>query len=574
MLTLSPEPLEKRALRLSAFTAALGISLIFHFILFALLMFAPFSKTQKAQVSSEAIFRKVLKAVNEKFPDRFKEMMSSSNMPNIELNQNLSNIKILDSNLHEEKQVEIFRDVLLKYLENPQLFDEATGSLEISASDLLDFLKKNEVSASGYEVFSSAGASDEKSFQLSILDKKKSRRLERRMNATETVKELFKKRGDLVHIEMEGYTEKVPAEYFYRDSPFNDILAEGPQLFFAVSGFPDLWEKDLSPAEAGHKTYGLQNQQLKDVFNVVLITDSGMINRLEREGKYLSLSHKNKQDVSDILQSKVLDELMSYPEEEQLRRFQQQYLTPEKLNDRETADFTLKFFRSNLNNILIQISDISNAFDYVEEIYFNKAIESRLIEFIQTHMDTRVGLEFVLFLASQYRFERKALMLLSLAYEEARTLLPRRMYRSEIHNKKAKCFIIKEMYEQLVSELNRLGYETIDEAARQYAREEKKLYGHLVSLGGEKGNIGLLALGRFYWRFDLKDLAITTWKKISDSYSTPLLDEIRLILSDGMKIESTYTLIDMTLNSFDSRNSKKLLDRLVRFGRWNKRGEI
>lgn len=558
----------------NTFSMAVAASIVFHLLLFTLFILpVPFLGNQKASASSEENFLKALREINEEFPDRFKDLFPDATAPNITLDQHLADIKIQGAELSDAEEAAILKEVLLKFLENPELFKDSGESLEITAADIQKFLQSSDIEASGYDVFTAPSASGEEGFNLSVLGKQKGRRLERQMSAPVTVKELYKKEGGMVIVDMDGFTKSVPAEYFYRESPFKDILADGPRNFFIVSGFPDLTNEDQPDEESGSKAYSLSDMKLKDVFTVFLIRDVSAIQVLEPSEKSMTTYEPKNKDLSDIPQAAVLDDLMRYSEEEQLRKFQKMYFTPDKLNDRETADFTLKFFRSNLNNVLIHVSELSTAFDYIEEVHFNKAVDSRLIDFIKSHGDTRVGLEFIMVLASHYRFERKALMLLSAAYEEARKTLPLRMYRSEVHNKKAKSFVIKEMYEQLVGELYRLGYTTIDDAAREYAREEEKLYRYLISLDGEKRNIGLFALGRFYWRFDMRSLAVGTWNKIPDTYSTPLLDEIRLIQSNKRKLDSTYSLIDNTLQFYDNRNTGNLLKRLVQYKRWSKRGQ-
>lgn len=554
------------------FSTALGISLIFHLLLFLLFSLPiPFLSVQKTPASSEAILKKAIKAINEEFPDRFRYLFPDAPAPNITLDKDLTDIKIQGAEFSDEEQAAVLKEVLLKFLENPELYKKYGKSLKITAADIQKFLQNFDIEASGYDVFTAAGTSGEESINLSLLEKQKARRLEQQNNAPDTVKELYKKEGGMVLVEMEGFTKSVPAGYFYRESPFKEILAEGPRMFFIVSGFPDLTDGVQHDKKNGPEADSLSDMKLRDVFDVFLIQDTSAIQVLRPSGESTTTSKSSNKELTDISQTEVLDDLMHFSEPEQLNKFQKMYLTPKKLNDGETADFTLKFFRSNLNDVLIHISGISTAFDYVEEIYFNKAIDGRLIEFIQAHGDTKVGLEFMLVLASRYRFERKALMLLAAAYEEARETLPLRMYRSEIHNKKTKCFVIKEMYEQLVREINKLGYKTIDEAAKEYAKEEAKLYQYLVSMDGARRNIGLFALGRFYWRFDMRELAVDTWKEISDTFSTPLLDEIRLILSNKRKLEATYLLIDNTLQFYDNKDTEKLLKRLVQFERWSRR---
>jgi hypothetical protein len=282
--------------------------------------------------------------------------------------------------------------------------------------------------------------------------------------------------------------------------------------------------------------------------------------------KELMLTESFKEHFDDFL-----DKFLTLPEEEQFLYFKKKYLDKYDLESDELAYLTRKFIHSNLNNIIIPVSDISLAFDYIEELYFNKPLEYQFLKFLRENPDTNVSAEFLLTLASHFDFERRAIEYLYQAYDEAKKYLSQKYRISEVYNKQVKCYIIKETYEKLLKILEERGYSTLDKVSDRYVEEQIGLYETVINMGGKPRNHGLYDLGCLYWGLGLRDLALATWTQIDDSYQSEALNSIKDELTWHDGVQKAYPRIDRILIWAANRGIKERLKRLISLGKWNSR---
>jgi hypothetical protein len=262
---------------------------------------------------------------------------------------------------------------------------------------------------------------------------------------------------------------------------------------------------------------------------------------------------------------------MTLPELEQLKKFQADYLDRDEIENQSLIKLTQEFTRNNLSTIMFDINDITSAFDYIEEIYFNKALDHFFYKIWLMTPTSRVGVEFLLCIADHIRFEKNGLYFLQKAYEEANDFLSHKYHQTEMFNKIQKCFVIKDVYENLVRKLPALGFNSIEQVRAHYQDVERGVYTLLLDLGEEAKNIGLYELGRFAWKNEQYLEALKHWENIENSYSTKSLQDIRRVISQNLELNHTVLGINSSLNWYGERKQSAFIARLTQYGKWQNR---
>jgi len=403
----------------------------------------------------------------------------------------------------------------------------------------------------------------------------------RRLTEIKPVEKRYALQGSNVLIKSPYGVEAVPRAYFYKKSPYEEILARGAGLFYFVRGFPslslELENKKasgfLSAFEEKSFPSGIYFQSDRAPLRVLFfekIQSSGKKRVAEAEDKS---TRKNEAYLTELIKNwpKILEEMVGLPEKEQLTIFFEKYLKNLDLNNPRVAGLTEDFLTSNLNNVIIPINLISVAFDYLEELYFNKSFDRAIIDFLRQHLKTRVGIQFLLYLASQYAFERRALNYLELAYKEAKEFLTKRFLPAEIHDQMAKSFIVVLIYEDVVDVARRRGYRSMREIEEVYFKAEASCYQYLIEFNEGCRDRGWFELGCLYWDSGDKEKAIDCWQSISPDFPSRLWQDIMKTLTVYKNREKAYNYIDKILVASSYENCQKLLNRLLKAGRWEKR---
>ena len=138
-------------------------------------------------------------------------------------------------------------------------------------------------------------------------------------------------------------------------------------------------------------------------------------------------------------------------------------------------------------------------------------------------------------------------------------------------NKSQKCFVIKDVYEDLVRKLPALGFHSIEQVLAYYQDVEKSVYNLLLDLGEEAKNIGLFELGRLAWENEQHLEALEFWENIENSYSTKSLQDIRRVVSRNLNLPQTILDINSSLNWYVEKEQRDFIIRLVQFGKWKNR---
>ena len=551
--------------RRSSFSLAVYISLFLHSVVFAIFCFSALSSSHpESKFSSQ---RAISKAISEE-PD----LSSGQDAGMTDL---LKGFDISGYNLSEDEKTQLYKKLITSYtlLKDKKPKDELPR--EITREDILDFLrhKGGFNLESGKKIIPAVPTRGKQGTKLNVLPKSSIRELRSLQRFPSEDMNFLVSRGN-VRVNSPTGTKIVPSQYFFRKSPYEQILAQGVRLFYIVEGFPDIAEK--TPAEIHYVDTSSENlfqAATRGGFQVVLL--SGLSGSSDHRLSSM-LEDREELLVGPAFEehfSRYCDEFLALPEEQQFLYFRENYLEKYDLNSEELARLTGKFIHRNLNNIIIPVSEVSSAFDYLEELYFNKPLEHQFVKLWEDYPDTNVGAQVLLTLASHYDFERRAIGYLHKAYDEAKRYLTRKYRVSEVYNKKTKCYVIKKIFEQLDREVKNRGYASMDEVSQKYIEKQIELYDLVIAMGGEPGNHGLYDLGCLYWDLGFRGMAIDTWGQIDDSYKSEALDSIKEALAWLEDPESAHTLIDNILNWYATKGVNQRLKRLLDLGKWKARGK-
>ena len=401
----------------------------------------------------------------------------------------------------------------------------------------------------------------------------------------------FKSRGELnrrdlviyrnrVIIRTPGGEVAIPEEYFFRQCPYEQLLACGAGLFYITEGFPTLEAQDDvggSQEKELRETESIEQESVmkKNGFRVILITPSD-----ETEEK-TSLELKPEDD-SDRLPlrlyqsnptrvTQILDSLMAFSEGMQFKFFKEKYLDIYHPHQGDLPRFTRDFINSNLSNIIIAYNPIAGAFGFIEQLFFSKHLDYAFLEYWQRHPYTKTGWEALFYIASHLNFEKRGIAYLYSAYGETKRALTRWGRESDIYQKKAKAYIVKEVYEELTSTLERKNYQSLEEVLRWYTQKEKELYQFIAAHGPEVRSRALFSLALLYWEEGEEMKAIDIWQGLPPDYSSETFQDIREVLNYPTSMAKKIKMIGGVLNWERSDTNKRQLERLIKFHRWKVR---
>ena len=551
---------------------AVLVSLFFHFFLgLSLFLTSVSSGLDKPADKNESLFDVITK--NRQTVTLPQDMKDGILANIIRYEDILKKIRIQDSSLNKEDLSQLTNDLI----ESIMALQKGYTSLAPPAFDFNEERFVDEMEAtqldSGTKIFRAPLAPGKNEIRFNVLDRDTSEAFNRLSERITAVKEDFIFSGQRVRIEnLEEGFKIVPAGYFFRDSPYEEILALGADLFYVVTGFPSVYKKTerADKAEKNKKTAEIKLLDLSSL-KVFLIEEISQIQTASISDEGIRRSGAEEIHINEEKISQILDDLMVLPELEQLGKFQSDYLDRADIESESLAKLTREFTRNNLSTMMFDISEITSAFDYLEEIYFNKELDHFFYNIWLTNPTSTIGVEFLLCIADHIRFERNGLDFLHRAYEEAKDFLSQKYQRTEMFNKKQKCFVIKEIYESLVSQLPDLGFYSMEQVLDHYVEIERGIYNLLLDLSEESKNIALFELGRLAWNDELHSDALELWKDIDDSYSTRSLADIRRILSLDFSLPQTIFAIDSSFNWYVEREQRDFISRLVQFKKWQNR---
>ncbi len=485
----------------------------------------------------------------------------------------LSRMKIQDSSLKKDDISQLTDSMIQSLID----FQKEQVSSEPSAANsreeqIFDELEDAELD-SGTKLFKAPRAPGKKEIKFNVLEKNKLEAFNKLSDRITDAKENFIYSGQRVRINILGGGFRiVPEGYFFRDSPYEELLALGADLFYVVTGFPSIYKKAEQTKKIGEDR-NTSEQGFLDLKKLgVFLVEKVSQNMVASESDAETQKSKSKKTLFDKRKiGRILDDLMTLPELEQLEKFQTDYLDRHEIENQSLIKITQEFTRNNLSTIMFDINDITSAFDYIEEIYFNKALDHSFYEIWLKSPTSRVGVEFLLCIANHIRFEKNGLYYLQKAYAEANDFLSHKYFQTEMFNKIQKCFVIKDVFEDLVRKLPALGFNSIEQVRAHYQDVERGVYTLLLDLGPEAKNIGLYELGMFDWENEQYLEALKHWKNIENSYSTNSLQDIRRVISQNLELNQTILGINSSLNWYSESRQSAFIARLTQYGKWQNR---
>lgn len=507
----------------------IGISLLAHAV--ALGSFIPFvSSSRQLNNTRSAVeysaFQEAVKNPNfmSDNPDKFAEIISTLTKEDID--EAYKKAPKLDDSLNEQQRSKIYQSLVAKSLE--QYNGESSMPEMISPGSILKALKEEEASNQA------AQSSD----------------------------------NDMV---LPGtYAVLIPSEYYFHNSPYEQIVTKGAKLFFAAEGFPDLGSPDKKPIrkikDQKQKKQTLQAENSREGFQVIY---------LQRFPGKADLSKAIAEAPLPLTKDNlngILNNFMSLDEERQVEVFFKNYLSKYDADDALLASLTRDFIYKNLGTVFILGDPLSTGFDFIEQLYYRKSYFDKFVSYYRENQDTKTGTEILFCLAAMYDFEKRSILHLRESIDTTKRVLSTKAYDVNVYNKKAKSYTLQQVYQDLANKMSIRGISNLDGIIKMYESHQASIYDKLIEIGGETKNRVLLMIGNNYWDEDKNGLAISKWAEIDVSYSTPQLEEIRKSMATYDSDKNSQTLvsrIDLALGDESAKNRNELLQRLKMFHRWD-----
>ncbi|MGZ5479685.1 MAG: hypothetical protein ACXWGZ_08820, partial [Candidatus Aminicenantales bacterium] len=376
----------------------------------------------------------------------------------------------LDPRLEERERTEIFRSLMKESLGRLKERRVGLSALDFPPWELLPGSGiRSPIRTEEGDLLYPLGAAPDGRPTLYRLRPAAAQRLDFLRSSGDQERGTRESRGGKVEVRTERGFARVPDEYYFRECPYKRMIALGGSVFFAVSGFPRLETTD------GFKTSGEVRDQRRsraadrsdlrptDLIKIVYMPAS-VARQEPAAGDVLpelpGLSEENVQ--------KILDGLMELSDEDQVRVFMERFLIGRDADDPLLARLTRRFLYENLGGAFNLGDRLSTAFDFLEELFYNKMSQNDLIAYGLKYSRSRTGTEIMLYLAALYDFERRGLAYLVDSLDEIEAVLAGRPGLAEVFNKPAKAFVLGEVYRDFVSGVGRSGPDNLDAVLREY----------------------------------------------------------------------------------------------------------
>jgi hypothetical protein len=548
------------------------LSLFAHLALFCMAIIL--SPKAEAPVSSAALraqdfqaFREALQeyALDGKPPQRFLNALST--VSEEDFSRAYYYTPKLDDRLTEREKVGLYRMMISEAVAHFKEGEGGQSALDLPVSQYFKSLREIPVvdPSGDFSLVKIDNTLDE-SARLFRLSKENARAVESLRVLTKTPKE---RPREVMIVDSEGHYSSIPGGYYYRDSPYMEMIALGARLFYIIKGFPELPVaktplRNDEPVPKNAPT-GLSHDERSPDFSVVYMPSyrprAPEAHPLRQPSLVLSPDKAEQ----------ILDGLMALPVDEQVRVFSQDYLQVYDPDSPELASLTEAFIYKNLGMVFNILNDpLSRGFDLLEELYYDNHSMAELVPFALKKPESMTGAAILLCLAASYEFERRAIISLDGSLDAAkRVLADPSGSRFPVHNKEVKAYVLREVYRDIASELRIRNIASLGSVLQAYRNKQLEIYDFLMGMDGDIKCRAQYALGRLYWDEGQTNPALNMWKEISPAYSTETLLKIRNVLRIRGNPEQVIAEVSELLSVTDAANSDWLFDRIVGF-RWSK----
>jgi hypothetical protein len=562
------------------FSLAVTISLILHIVLFGYVSFSNYSLYRHSEQPGLIDLKSIISAIAQmkvQPEDQGIPQRKISEIDEAEILELLTQTPLFASNIGEEERNELAKKLMEGYFQLKNSNPAAGVLPRISLRDILDFLKdqKDMGLSAGGGFYSPGRFSDASGPVYYKINKSFERQLRflRRLERYE--KEGIPVLAGMVTVASEGGRKDVPAEYYFRDCPYDQILARGASLFYTISGFPSLGEETSAvPARQGTEESASQSTLYRGYLVLYIIRTTKPAPSL-----WAPLESRPPLKMADARVQDTLDNLIELAEDRQLGVFVETYLMKYDPDDEGLAALTREFVYQNLSSVFVLDDPFSAAFDFLEELFYNKELQGYFISFWEENPRTKTGAEFLLILASLYDFERRAAAYLFDSYDIAKKILDGDSRFQRAFNQKAKALVIKEICQEFVREIGERGIASEQDVLQEYRNEQSKIYQLLLEMGGGPRDRALYAWGRLCWDEGMYGVALQKWGEISDTFAFKTYQEIKHLFTVYDKISipvfADYQALVPRINKIFEResaeNNNLLLKRLMKYDKWKKR---
>jgi hypothetical protein len=557
------------------------LSLVAHLALFGMvILLGPRGNTPPSQRISQArdfqAFQESLReyAADGQTPERLANALMA--LTEEEIDEAYRQAPVLDYRLNEREKAGLYKMMLTGALsEFTEGAGEGTSALDLPLSRYFASLREMPVRDPGeeYTLVRIDSVLDE-SARLYKLSKERAEELESLSLPAVKDREDLTSGVDL--LDAEGRLLTVPGEYFYRDSPYLQIVAAGAGLFYVIKGFPE-----LPASRAGNGTDRAASENAPEIrrteisakapspaFAVILMTKSGT-----RDQAPSPPAAKPTLTLPEKEVERVLDGLMALPVVDQVRTFHRDYLEAYDPDSPDLARLTGEFLFRNLGMVFIQTGDpLSRGFDLLEEVYYDNLSLDALVPYALRYPRTRTGAEIFLGLAASYEFERRAIVALDGSLDAAKKVLTGPADELfHVHNKNVKAYVLREVYRDLAAELRDRDYPALETVIQRYRDEQLRIYDLLIGMGEEIKCRALYALGRLYWDEGRTGQALETWKATDPAFADENLTRIRGAITERRRPLDAVPRIDDILGRRAVAQKSDLLARIAKYHKWDRR---
>lgn len=481
------------------------------------------------------------------------------------------NILIMDDRMTEKEKVEVYKNLLENFIKQGGGVSvaEKAGQKERQPGSKEESFEIH----SGERVFLSPSPSGGGRSELYILGQEEVRELERLEKAGALKNPPGYGVGRIIDLKVGDRMMEVPAQYYFRSCPYEQILAKGALNFSIIKGFPTFI---FPPAEdeQAKETLEQASGQAEQLFPQGPLRVFYYGEAEFQEQKAEETGQKKREPVHFDLAahkwSEILDGLMAYPEEVQFSIFEKDYLNKYDWDNPDLAAFTRNFINSNLNGVIFIEDEFTAAFDALEELFYKKPIFERMTVLIESHPPSTVRDELLFCLASSLDMERRVIKNLARVYPQAKDIYLKKASLDYVFNSLPKAFVLKQVYEDLKENLSRKGFSSLDEALEKYEEGELKIYEDLTGKGGQTRARALYAIGLALWEKGEKEKALETWRKIERSYASLSIKNLLDIINQTPPAKLDEE-IEAEISYQSNRNSKYLYRRLIQFNKWARR---
>ena len=563
----------------SGFSGALFLSGLIHLIIGVALSvtavsYYSYPGSSGSQPAVDSDFKLLARAVEELNKEigldeqlaRLMEELEEKKLPAV-----AQNILIMDDRMTEKEKVEVYKNLLENFFKQGGGVSvaEKAGQKERQPGSKEESFKIH----SGERVFLSPSPSGGGKSELYILGQEEIIELERLEKAGALKNPPGYGVGRIIDLKVGDRMMEVPAQYYFRSCPYEQILAKGALNFSIIKGFPTFI---FPPAEdeQAKETLEQASGQAEQLFPQGPLRVFYYGEAEFQEQKAEETGQKKREPVHFDLAahkwSEILDGLMAYPEEVQFSIFEKDYLNKYDWDNPDLAAFTRNFINSNLNGVIFIEDEFTAAFDALEELFYKKPIFERMTVLIESHPPSTVRDELLFCLASSLDMERRVIKNLARVYPQAKDIYLKKASLDYVFNSLPKAFVLKQVYEDLKENLSRKGFSSLDEALEKYEEGELKIYEDLTGKGGQTRARALYAIGLALWEKGEKEKALETWRKIERSYASLSIKNLLDIINQTPPAKLDEE-IEAEISYQSNRNSKYLYRRLIQFNKWARR---